>query len=162
MAKVNGDMRVMTLTDVMQWVDMSQKSGVLTLTYEDISRTIYLHEGNIVFTSSTQSGSRLGDVLITAGVITERQCINALNESQKLETPFTAYLIDLGLVDKDRLEGVIRQFSEFIIVNAIKWNGGFFEFSDALPPAVLNGPIKINVSSILFNSVKVVDESGRD
>lgn len=162
MAKVNGDMRVMTLTDVMQWVDMSQKSGVLTLSYEDISRTIYLHEGNIVFTSSTQSGSRLGDVLINAGVITEKQCINALNESQKLEIPFTAYLIDLGLVDKDRLEEVIRQFSEFIIVNAIKWNGGFFEFSDELPSTILNGPIKINVSAILFNSVKVVDESERE
>lgn len=162
MGKITGDISVMPLTDVMQWVDMSKKSGVLTLANKKVSRTIFMQDGNIIFASSNQSGSRLGEFLVTSRLLKEDQLKSALHESRKMQIPFTAYLILKEILTQTTLERIITRFVEAIFIDVLKWQGGSFEFVDDLPFEVHNGPVKVSVSSLLFNSVKVHDESEKD
>lgn len=155
-------MMLMSLPDLMQWIDINQKTGTLTLRSQNIIRVIYVQNGKLIFVSSSADGNRLGEFLVSSRTIKKEQLAKALSQSHKLHIPFTGYIVSEKYVSQKKLNDVLSKFAEAVVTNALKWPAGVFEFRDTLPPAIANGPVKLAISLLVFQSVKTLDESEKD
>ncbi|MBI5849196.1 MAG: HDOD domain-containing protein [Nitrospirae bacterium] len=162
MKKIGGDISLMPLPDLLQWAETSKKSGTLSVTFQGASKAFYLQDGKMIFISSQKEGERLGEFFMKSGRLAPGQIEQGLRESQRLGCPFTGYLIDQGIIDKQTLEQTLQNLAETAFSDTLTWEGGLFEFSDTIPPLILDGPIKLNTSFVVFQSVKIFDETRRD
>jgi hypothetical protein len=76
---LSGNLGTMTLPDVLQWASRGQKSGTLALTSGSVTKKIYLKSGVIVGSSSNDPRDYLGQVLLSEGLINERQLKEAMD-----------------------------------------------------------------------------------
>ncbi len=153
---------MMSLPDIMQWADVNKKTGTLTVKHQDVTKAFYLQDGKIVFVSSQKEGERLGEFFAGIGQIEEKKIKAALIESQKIGVPFTKYLIAKKIIKQETLEQGIEKLAQTIFCEAMKWEEGTFEFTDNLPPLIINGYITLNTSFVVFQSVKLYDEANRE
>jgi putative nucleotidyltransferase with HDIG domain len=159
--KINGDISLMSLPDFMQWAETSKKSGTLAISFQGISKAFYLQDGKIIFISSQKEGERLGEYFMASGRLDPSQIEHGLRESKRLNVPFTGYLIDQGIIDRNTLEKTMQSLAETAFTDALTWEGGSFEFTDVIPALILNGPVMLNTSFVVFQSVKMLDETRR-
>jgi putative nucleotidyltransferase with HDIG domain len=160
--KISGDISLMPLPDFMQWAEASKKSGTLAISFQGITKAFYLQEGKIIFISSQKEGERLGEFFMATGRLDPRQIEHGLRESRRLNVSFTGYLIDQGVIDRNTLEHTLQSLAETAFSDALTWEGGSFEFTDTIPLLIMDGPIKLNTSFVVFQSVKLLDEARRD
>ncbi len=162
MKKISGDISLMPLPDLLQWAETSRKSGTLSISFQGTSKSFYLQDGKMIFISSQKEGERLGEFFMKLGRLSPEQIEQGLRESKRLGCPFTGYLIDQGIIDKQTLEQTLQSLAETAFSDALSWEGGLFEFSDIIPSLILDGPIKLNTSFVIFQSVRMLDEALRD
>jgi putative nucleotidyltransferase with HDIG domain len=116
----------------------------------------------LIFISSQKAGERLGEFFAASGHLEPVQIQIALLESRRLGLPFTSYLIEKGIIDRKSLERLLLKLAETAFSDVLTWDEGTFEFTDALPALILNGPVKLEASFVVFQSVKLFDEALRD
>ncbi|MBI5634569.1 MAG: HDOD domain-containing protein [Nitrospirae bacterium] len=162
MNKISGDISLMPLPDLLQWAETSRKSGTLSVSFQGTSKAFYLQDGKMIFISSQKEGERLGEFFMRTGRLSPGQIEQGLRESKHLGCPFTGYLIEHGIIDKQALEQVLQGLAETAFSDVLTWEGGSFEFSDTIPPLILDGPIRLNTSFVIFQSVRMFDEALRD
>ncbi|HHL40854.1 MAG TPA: HDOD domain-containing protein [Deltaproteobacteria bacterium] len=159
MKRITGDLSLMHLTELAQWADMNSKTGTLTISNGGVSKKFYLQEGKIIYVASGKSGERLGEILEDRNDVDAEAVRRALEVSRSLGVPFTGHLISEGIVDMAGLEAALVQCAEVAFTDALHWENGTFEFTDEVPAEVDDGPIKLNTSFVLFESVRRFDEA---
>lgn len=159
MRKISGDLVMMSLPDIMQWAETNRKTGTLALRNEGVSKSFYFQEGTLIFVSSQKEGERLGEYFTANNHLDEHRLARALKESRMLGVPFTGYLISENLIDRDTLQRALERLVEITFTDALTWEEGTFEFTDSLPSIILNGPVKLKTSFVVFQAVKTFDES---
>lgn len=152
----------MSLPDIMQWAESTRKSGTLTIRQSGISKVFYIQDGKLIFISSQKQGERFGEFFIKDGHIDRKRLETALRESQRLSVPFTGYLISEGLIEQNVLEQMIERLAKIAFADSLSWEDGSFEFIDAIPAVIVNGPIKLHTSFVILESARDYDESHRD
>ncbi len=158
---VTGDLRSKPITDLFQWIEMNNKTGVLVLAQGKIEKCFCFKEGRIIFVSSKKDGERLGEFLSKNGNIDEEKMKVALIESKKEEVPFTQYLIEKNVVPREFLIVALEQLSEIVFSDILDWDAGSYRFIESLPDIVVNGPIHINTSYLVFEAVRKHDERSK-
>ncbi|MEC4676258.1 MAG: DUF4388 domain-containing protein [Nitrospirota bacterium] len=152
MGLIKGDLSVMSLADILQWVDASKKTGTLQVYNQGDEKKIYVETGKIVFISSNKEGERLGEYLTRNSHLETTKIKSALLQSQTMKVPFTQRLIDLKYFTAEQLQDIITKQAGTILLDAIDWTNGTFEFlQDELPTNVLRGPISLNTSELLHD-----------
>jgi hypothetical protein len=158
---VKGELRSKPITDLFLWIEMSNKTGVLVLAQGEAEKCFCFKDGKIIFVSSKKDGERLGEFLSKNGNIDEEKMKGALIASKKEELPFTQYLIEKKVVPREFLIVAIEQLSEIIFSDVLDWDAGNYRFIDGLPDIVINGPIHINTSYLVFEAVRKHDERSK-
>ncbi len=159
MAYIKGDLTLMPLPDILQWIEISNKTGTLTITDGNIKKRFYLQDGKIIFVSSNKKEERVGECILKKKLVDSNTLKKALQKSRHLGIPFTGYLISEGLIDLKTLETILKEMVEAAFLDTLRWEGGIFEFVDSVPPNVINGPVKLSISFMLLQSLKLFDES---
>ena len=70
---LTADVRSFALADVLNMVHASTKSGFLYFEHGEAAKSVYLHQGEVIFARSNQRYDRLGEVLLRTGSITPAQ-----------------------------------------------------------------------------------------
>jgi putative nucleotidyltransferase with HDIG domain len=159
MRAIRGDFTLMSLPDVMQWAETNRKTGTLQIEHMGVLKMFYFQEGKIIFVSSQKEGERIGEFFVRIGSIGPERLKDLMKESRRLGIPFTGYLISEKIIKRKVLEEGISQLVKTALVDALAWDTGTFEFTDELPAVVRNGPVQLNTSFLVFDSVKLLDES---
>jgi len=158
---VGGKLSIMSLPDIMQWAESNRKTGTLVIRIEGAEKSFYFQEGRLIFVSSQKKGERLGEFLSRHCRLDVEDIKKAIHESRRLGMPFTGYLISERIIDRNRLEQAIMSLAATVFTDALKAGDGTFEFINSVPHIVLNGPIKLNASYVVFESLKQYDEEQR-
>ena len=116
-----------------------QKSGTLAISSHGLIKSFYLQDGRIIFISYQKEGERLGEFFLRTGRLDPKQIMLGLRGSKRLNVPFTGYLIEHGIIDRDALEQTLHGLAETAFTDALAWEGGSFAFTEAIPPLILNG-----------------------
>jgi len=143
---IRGDLSVMHLADLLQWIELCGKTGTVTVRANEIAKKIYFAAGRLIFVSSEKEGERLGEYLHRGSHVDVGRIRAALLEARTMKIPFTQRLLKMHCFTPSGLKDVVLTHAKEILFDAFRWEDGDFEFDQgALPPAVLGGPIKLDM-----------------
>lgn len=149
----------MPIPDLVQWIEGSRRSGTLTLSQQANRKTFYFQNGEMVFVWSDKEGERFWHYLEGETGLRVKELKERFVDSGKLDIPLLSSILNEDLIEKDRLELILTVILKTALTDALKWETGEFEFVDVLPPEVLNGPLMINSSCVLMESLLQFDET---
>ncbi|MFQ5768694.1 MAG: DUF4388 domain-containing protein [Acidobacteriota bacterium] len=104
------------------------RTGVLTVRVEDRVRSILLHQGRPVFARSNDREDRLNGYLLRLGLVTLPDLIWAVDRMMKENRRLGEVLVDMGVLEKDRLADALRLQIREIICGLLSAAQGTFTF----------------------------------
>jgi tetratricopeptide (TPR) repeat protein len=158
---IEGDLAELSIQDVLQLLELAHKTGVLTVRSDRLNDETIVHftRGAIVFAVRRRSTRRLGQLLIRAGKLTQRELDRAL-EIQRLDPTrrLAEILLEMGSVDEEELERQLRFQMEETIYEVMPWNDGHFRFEERAELSAQRLLARVRVESLLMEGARRIDE----
>ena len=158
---IEGPIRELGLTDLLQLLHLSRKTGVLRVGSDHPARDAEVHfdRGAVVGASAAGDAARIGRLLLMAGRATDGQVDRALAEQARSPgRRLGAILVEREGVARADVEAQLRFQVEETVFDLVRWTEGSFRFEETPPEDP--GPISIRVATdaLLMESVRRVDE----
>ena len=159
---IEGPLRELALTDVFQLLDLSRKTGVLSIAPEGGRHRpalVRFDRGAVTGAELGQAHERLGHLLLRAGKVTESQIAAArLLQQQGSGRALGSILVEQGIVTEDDVRRQLRFQIQEIVFELIQWKDGYFRFEEG-PPATGGGvTVRVSTESLLMEAARRVDE----
>lgn len=151
-----GDLLSMPLSDVFQWIAMTNKSGDLFIQHETEDASFIFKGGKIVYATSSNSKFLLGQILLKYRMITKAQLIKALSVQKKNRKPLGQILLESKFIDKKQLEKAILCQIEEVAYHLLTWKSGYFNFSER--EINVNTATEVSVENLLMEGLRRSDE----
>jgi hypothetical protein len=135
MRSIQGNLSLMTLSDLFQWADNSKRTGTLSISQQGSNKKFYLQEGKVIFIWSDSRGERLVDYLRLESAISQEELKEIVADAENLGLPFIGYLLSQNIISQKKLNKICRQVAHNAMTDALKWETGDFEFVDTLRPS---------------------------
>jgi tetratricopeptide (TPR) repeat protein len=159
---IEGPLRELALTDVFQLLDLSRKTGVLSITPEGGKHRpalVRFDRGAVTGAELGQAHERLGHLLLRAGKVTEAQIAAArLSQQQGPGRALGTILVEQGIVTEDDVRRQLRFQIQEIVFELIQWKDGYFRFEEAPPQANPGVTVRVSTESLLMEAARRVDE----
>ncbi len=157
---IEGPLEELGIHDVLQLLELARKSGVLSVRSDllDDDAIVHFDKGTVTFAARRRSTRRLGQVLIRAGKLTQRELERSLELQRQLpERHLAEILLEMGSVNEAEIERILRLQMEETIYEVMAWTQGYFRFEDRQPghSRVL---ARVRVESLLMEGARRVDE----
>ena len=104
----------------------SGETGVLTFRRNDVTKSVHLHMGRVVYARSGDPDERLGEDLLLRGKIGVRQYL----EASRLIAPgrrLGTILVELGALEPEDLIGAVEHHVKEILLDVFTWSTGEYE-----------------------------------
>ncbi len=155
---IQGDLGFMSLKDLFGWGEGRQKTGTLKIFTEEVTKAFYFQEGKVIFLTSNRDGERIGEFLAKVGCLELGLIKTAITQSQQQGVPFTRFLLSERLLEPETLETLLNRLVTIALADAMAWRSGQFEFTSSLPPAIVNGPIKLRPSILVKQANRMLEQ----
>ena len=156
-----GDLRTVDLAEVLQWISQAQQSGTLVLTRGNVEKRIAFNHGQIASTASTDPRDQLGQFLVREELITEQDLFAALLQQEAEGKMLGTVLVETGRVTSEDLMRVLRLKAQETVYDLFGWREGRFEFKEGGLPANLPVLIGLDVTVLVFEGARRIDEMSR-
>src|SRR5512136_1892955 len=123
---LRGGIEETSVPELLKSVLGSGETGVLTFRKSDVTKSVYLHMGRVVYARSSDPNERLGEDLMLRGKITVRQYL----EASRLIAPrprLGTLLVELGALEPEDLIGAIEHHVREILLDVFTWTTGEYE-----------------------------------
>jgi len=171
---LHGDLKHFPIIDIIQLLHGSRKTGVLRLSSKKLESQLVFHDGDLVSANFLNNRVRIGQVLVSAGAITEEQLARALDIQKNAgndRKPLVITMLEHDMVDETAAYNGIESLIEMTIVEVMTWKEGHFSLETAksdnpngyhfsrtkFPQRIL-----LNSQGILMESLRILDEKVRD
>lgn len=158
---IEGALAELSIQDVLQLLELAHKTGVLTVRSERLNdeAIVHLSRGAIVFAVRRRSTRRLGQLLIRAGKLTQRELDRALELQRSDPTRRLAeILLEMGSVGEEELERQLRFQMEETIYEVMPWDEGYFKFEERGEIGEQRLLARVRVESLLMEGARRIDE----
>ena len=143
---------------LLQLLRSERKTGILTLKRNDLNKSIFLKDGDIVFATSLYPDDRLGEVLLKAGKINFKQYEISVALLKKTAKRQGTILVEQGFITpKDLFEGVVAQVRE-IVLSPFTWIEGEYEFMEGPLPSEEVITLNISTGDIILDGIKRIQD----
>jgi len=171
---LSGNLAQFPIIDIIQLLNGARKSGVLRLSCAKGESQLVFHEGDLVSANFLNNRVRIGQVLASAGAITEEQLAQALeiqNNAGDERKPLVITLLEHDMVDEAAAYSGIESLIEMTVVEVLTWKEGNFSLeisrgdqSNGYHFSRTKFPqrILLNAQGILMESLRIFDEKVRD
>ena len=167
-----GDLENLPITDVIQLVHTTRKSGVFFVKGEKGESKLVFSNGYLVGANHVNDTVRIGTVLVKTGAITlddlkQALAVTANNDQRR---PLMVVLMQMGkLKREDALRG-LRRLIEITIVELMSWTKGTFTFDTEMFVFSPEGgaafgdeqDVGVDAQMVLMDALRVFDERERD
>jgi tetratricopeptide (TPR) repeat protein len=158
---LQGDFATMPLPDLLQWLALSRKTGILILQRAEIVKEIYFRGGKIVASASNDPREYFGQFLLSHEKITEEDLMRAFARQGETGVKLGRILVQEGLLSEDEVQRFLRIKAEETIYDLFLWDEGTFKFYNDAPAQDSHVPIEMEVTSILMEGSRRADEWAR-
>lgn len=158
---VTGHLRTMAPGHLFQWLSFSQKTGKLVVRNATVEKTVFVHEGKITTSGSTDPREYLGQFLMSHGYITEGELKKAMEVQDQSKILLGKILVIIEAITEDDLKRLMRKKVEEEIYDIFLWPDGEFEFIDAEKPKMDLVPMNVDLTGIVMEGSRRVDEWDR-
>lgn len=162
---IEGPLKELGIHDVFQLLDLSRKTGVLTVTSKlrHNQGTIYYDRGAVVFAEILSNPHPLGGLLVRSGKIDEAD-LNRARDMQRQGDGrrLGELLVEIGCLTAKELERQVRLQIEEVVFEVMSWREGYFSFVEGpLPDIAADADVRIPTEALLMEGARRIDEWSR-
>ncbi len=156
---VQGDLGTMALADLLQWIGVTRKTGLLEIERNGQIKRIEFRKGLIGACSSDDRESQLGQYLIARKKINPSQLEDAtriMRERSGLR--LGSVLVDMGLLTEKDVTRFVAANVEVTIQALFDWEDADFRFHEGATFDPCGVEVNLPVSDILLRGIQYQDE----
>jgi uncharacterized protein DUF4388 len=155
---LTGNLRTMSLPDILQWISTGRKTGTLHLERRSVRKRIAFRDGNIFSSWSNDPRESLGQFLIRDRLVSEEQLFKALVAQEKEGRLIGSILVADGLLNEADLRHSLKAKAEETVHDLFLWPEGRFEFKDNELPEDVLIHVEMAVTGVILEGIRRVDE----
>lgn len=156
-----GNLRTMSLPDLLQWASGNRMTGILELERNKICKRIAFREGRIVACSSEDPPALLGQFLLSRGKINRATLREALGRQEVSGENLGTILCEMGALTADELASQVAAKAEENIYGLFDWSEAIFRFLEDAPMDPYTIEVNLSVEDILLRGAQRRDELQR-
>ena len=158
---ITGNLETMELAELLQWLSQGQKTGTLVVVDRKVAKQIYFRKGKIISAASSDPREYLGHFLVRQGLIDEDELATAVSRQEEEKALIGRILVDMGSISEESLDEMLRRKAEEGIYDLFTWAEGEFRFLDGELPEYDMVPISLDVTGIVLEATRRLDELNR-
>jgi len=155
---LRGDLTTMGLEDIFQWLAVGKKTGVLELKGFLHTKRVYFHDGKVSSVWSSDPREYLGQYLLAYNRINEEQLREALATQEDENQLLGRILVSRQLITETEIRRIVQLKVEESIYDTFLWDVGTFEFHDGQTPPQKTMLLSLDVTGIVLEGARRVDE----
>ncbi|MCJ7567328.1 MAG: DUF4388 domain-containing protein [Anaerolineales bacterium] len=134
---LKGNLRDFNVTQLLNLVNIAQKTGTLTVEGPDAIAWVSFRNGKLIYAQLGNEDGSLTGILTRAGKITAKQAVVIKeNATEKSDQGLGLLLINAGYLSQQDILSSIQQHALDIVYLLFTWIDGLFRFdNDVLPPS---------------------------
>ena len=154
---LKGTLDDFTLPDMFRLMSFAKKTGRLDVDRRAGHGSVFFREGEVYYAESSLTKIPLGQKLLRAGAITESQLNKALDTNAESGERVGEILLTTGVVDGEQLEAALRAQIEDAVFDLLRWDLGEFSWEPgaAVEPEV---GIMVSVENLIMEASRRLDE----
>ena len=155
---LSGNLRTMLPGDLLQWLSLGQKSGTLVITNKRVEKKIFFRTGRVISSASNDPREYLGQFLMSHGYLTEPELKKAMEVQVQSGILLGKILVMIDVISEKDLQRLMRLKAEEEIYDIFLWSDGEFYFIDNELPQMEMIPLQVDVTGIMMEGTRRVDE----
>jgi uncharacterized protein DUF4388 len=155
---VSGNLKTMQPGDLLQWLSLGQKSGTLVVANKSVEKRIFFKTGRVISSASNDPRDYLGQFLISHGYLSEAELMKAMEVQQQSGILLGKILVMIDVISEPDLLRLMRLKAEEEIYDIFLWPEGDFKFMDDELPSMEMIPLQVDVTGIIMEGTRRVDE----
>ncbi|MHC5036383.1 MAG: DUF4388 domain-containing protein [Planctomycetota bacterium] len=166
--KLEGDFESFSLADLFQSLYLNKHSGTLKVADGVNEKMVYISKGSICLQSrGSREVSRLGDILVDAGKVSEGDVSRALEVQKKAGKRIGELLVEEGLVTETDIQDAIREKIKEELFDIFLWDRASFTFTKNYFPEEFTDSdsratrLELDTTRILMTAINRIEEWGR-
>ncbi len=152
---IYGSLDTMDLGDILQWIYLRGKTGLLTVKINDYEKRFYLREGKLKYGISEDPNERLGPYLMRTVGINREYLLKAVALAKKERILLGEAMVKLGIVNRETIENALENLVREIAFNSFV-DQGYFRFEEREMDVPYE--VDIDIQDILLNGYARKDE----
>src|SRR5436190_14766939 len=148
----------MNAADLFQWVSLSQKSGTLVVSNSQVEKKIFFRNGRVISSASNDPREYLGQFLMSHGYLSEPELKKAMEVQLQSGILLGKILVMIDVISEEDLQRLMRRKAEEEIYDIFLWTDGDFYFVDDELPQMEMIPLQVDVTGIIMEGTRRVDE----
>lgn len=160
MCVLTGSTSAVPMPDLLEFLSMLKKTGILWVKAQGETFTLQLEDGALVHASSSTSpiGSRLGDILVKLGFVTEAKLTVFLREFSRWSGKLGVALEKAGLVTPEQLVTALEQQVRLLFQRLFALENASFSFTERKSSSAENR-LHLDITHLLLESARLSDEA---
>ena len=157
---LTGDIAAIPLAEVLQVLQMQRQTGVVRVSNQRSTITIYLRQGFIDLVQSRGLGEeyRLGRYFVEKGAVDRDELENILKDSNRGKL-IGENLVESGRVKTEEVRDALERQSSELIYDLLRWPYGRFSFSrEGFRAEAEDAKLGLSVSALVLEGFRRVDE----
>ena len=155
MAEFRGRLKALSCADILEFLRVLNRIGLLSFASEGASIGLYLRREKVVHATSSRAADRLSELLVRGGLITREQCDDAMRRAAAGEKVGRALLGAGGLNPRGLMEARRRQVRQ-IAASLFEWEEGEFVFHEGEPPPDAEVEVDLPITEVLLEGIRSV------
>ncbi len=148
------DLRETALPEMLHTVDRFRVPGVIEAHKDDVTKRVYVREGNVVHASSSDRGDSLGSYLQRTGKITAEQFRETMEARRGAQKRYGELLIEAGMISPAGIHDAIRKQVESIVWSLFYWQEGEVRFEIGSFEAPTGVRILLPMRHVILEGIK--------
>jgi len=155
---VSGNLKTMTPGDLLQWLSLGQKTGTLVVSNKAVEKKIFFKGGRVISSASNDPREYLGQFLMSHGYMSEPELVKAMQVQAESGILLGKILVMIDVISEEELQRLMRLKAEEAIYDIFLWRDGEFRFIDDELPTMEMIPLQVDVTGIIMEGTRRVDE----
>lgn len=150
---IHGEIATTSIPELLRSLTQSGETGLLVLRNGDITKSVHLQQGRVVYAASNDPDERLGENLLVRGRITVRQYV----EASRLIRPgrrLGAILVEMKALEPDELIPAVEQHVKDMLMELFTWTTGEYEFVIKDKAAADVVPVNISTENLILEGIR--------
>lgn len=155
---LSGNLKTMLPGDLLQWLSLGQKTGTLVISNQRVEKKIFFRHGRVISSASNDPREYLGQFLMSHGYLSETELKKAMEVQVQSRILLGKILVMIDVISEEDLQRLMRRKAEEEIYDIFLWTDGEFYFVDDELPQMEMIPLQVDVTGIIMEGTRRVDE----
>ena len=155
---LRGRIDLFGVASIFQLLHQAEATGKLVLEGEDQRGRVYFHQGRLVYARTDAEMERLGEVLVSRGVLELAQLEGAKIVADRRGVRIGTVLVESGGISQTQLSEAIRGQIMEVVYHLVRIQGGSFAVYSQIYPENEDILLDVSLEFLLLEGLRKLDE----